>query len=118
MEFDDADLLEAEVYLKDFRQKYPQDAGAEQVPQTLARINDQRAEKDYRVARYYERVRQPDAAIYYYRLVEKDWAASTWATEARSRLVALGAVAPEAEGGAGVPTVGPPSEATSQPQGP
>jgi hypothetical protein len=28
VEFDDADLLEAEVYLKDFAQKYPKDAGA------------------------------------------------------------------------------------------
>ncbi len=112
VEFDDADLLEAEVYLKDFTQKYPQDAGDRQVPQTLARISDQRAEKDYRTARYYERVKQIDAAAYYYRLVEKDWSATTWATEARTRLIALGAMEPpaqngEAEGGTDVSPVNP-----------
>lgn len=97
VEFDDADLLEAEVYLKDFSQKYPQDAGANMIPQTLSRINDQRAEKDYRVAQYYERVKQIDAATYYYRLVEKDWSATTWAAQARDRLIALGAMEPPAD---------------------
>lgn len=99
VDFDDADLLEAEVYLKDFSQKYPNDAGAQQVPQTLARINDQRAEKDYRIGQYYERIKQIDAAAFYYKLVAKDWAATTWAAEARTRLIALGAIEPPAEGG-------------------
>lgn len=97
VEFDDADLLEAEVYLKDFAQKYPKDAGAQQVPQTLARVSDQRAEKEFRVAQYYERTKQIDAAAYYYRLVEKDWSATTWAFEARNRLIAMGAMEPPAE---------------------
>ncbi|HKQ49595.1 MAG TPA: outer membrane protein assembly factor BamD [Phycisphaerae bacterium] len=110
VEFDDADLLEAEVYLKDFSQKYPQDAGAQQVPQTLARVSDQRAEKEYRVAQYYERTKQIDAAAYYYRLVEKDWSATTWAFEARNRLIAMGAMEPPPE-----PMEPAPEEATTTP---
>jgi outer membrane protein assembly factor BamD (BamD/ComL family) len=96
VEFDEADLLEAEVYLKDFKQKYPDDAGQYKVPQILTSIDDRRAEKDYRVGRYYERVGRLDAAAYYYRLVVSEWEATTWAQDARNRLIAIGAIDPTA----------------------
>lgn len=95
VEFDDSDLLEAEVYLRDFEQKYPQDAAEAMVPQRLARVNESRAEKDYRVAQYYERTKAIDAAVFYYRLVEHDWGTTMWAAQARQRLVALGAIEPD-----------------------
>ncbi len=95
VEFDDADLLEAEVYLRDYQSKYPQDAAEAMVPQRLTRLNESRAEKEFRVAQYYERTRAIDAAVFYYRLVEHDWNATTWASQARQRLIALGAIEPD-----------------------
>lgn len=95
VEFDEADLLEAEVYYKDFQTKYPTDSETQDVPDTLMRINESRAEKDYRVAQYYERTRQPDAAIFYYRLIANGWSTTTWAAQANARLIALGAINPE-----------------------
>lgn len=95
VDFDDADLLEAEVYLKDYQQKYPQEAGDSMIPQTLSRINESRAEKDFRVAQYYERVHQVDAAAYYYRIIDRDWSATTWGAQAHQRLIEIGAIEPE-----------------------
>ncbi len=94
VEFDEADLLEAEVYFQDFQQKYPTEAEEHGIPQQLSGINDRRAEKDFKVGQYYERVREIDAAAFYYRLVMNNWAATTWAAQARSRLEALGAIEP------------------------
>ncbi len=95
VDFDDADLLEAEVYLTDFHEQYPQEAADFMVPSLLSRIRDSRAEKEYRIARYYEKTQKLNAAVFYYRLVEANWPATTWATESRNRLIALGAITPE-----------------------
>jgi len=95
VDFDDADLLEAEVYLSDFQQRYPQAAADERIPQILSNVRERRAEKDFRVGRYYERTRKVDAAAFYYRLVAANWPATTWAAEAHNRLVALGAIQEE-----------------------
>jgi outer membrane protein assembly factor BamD (BamD/ComL family) len=97
IEFDSADLLEAEVYLTDFQERYPQDAGEYGVPQQLNRIRETRAQKEYTIGRYYEKTRAVDAAAFYYDLVVQTWPETTWAAEARSRLVALGALEPEQE---------------------
>lgn len=94
VDFDDADLLEAEVYLKDYQNKYPQEAADAMVPQLLTRVDESRAEKEYRVAQYYERTNEIDAAAFYYRLVSRDWEATTWGAQARQRLVDIGAVEP------------------------
>lgn len=95
VEFDEADLLEAEVYLQDFQQKYPGEAGEYGIPQILAGIDERQAEKEYRVGRYYERIKQIDAAAYYYRYIVDHFAGTTWAAEAQNRLIALGAVPPD-----------------------
>ncbi len=97
IEFDSADLLEAEVYLTDFQDRYPRDAGEYGVPQQLNRIRETRAQKEYSIGRYYERTRAVDAAAFYYDLVVQTWPETTWAAEAGARLVALGAVEPEEE---------------------
>ncbi|GJQ25875.1 MAG: hypothetical protein HBSAPP02_09070 [Phycisphaerae bacterium] len=97
VEFDDADLLEAEVYLQDFRAKYPKDAEESIVPQALARIRDSRAEKDFRVAQWYERIRRINAAAYYYRTVDRNYPDTTWGAQAHARLIAIGAIEPDEE---------------------
>lgn len=91
VEFDDADLLEAEVYFNDFRRNYPQEAAEYQVPQTLDRITESLAQKEYTVGRFYERIRKVDAAAFYYRYVVATFPGTTWAGQAEGRLVALGA---------------------------
>jgi len=91
--FDDADLLEAEVYFTDFKDRYAQDAADYGVPQKLNRIRESRAHKEYTIGRYYEKTRVIEAAAFYYRLVDQNWPETTWAAEARNRLVALGAAA-------------------------
>lgn len=92
VDFDEADLLEAEVYLNDFQQRYPQDAADNDVPQIMSSLHERRAEKDYRTGRYYERTKALEAAVFYYRQVDERWPATIWAAEARNRLAALGAV--------------------------
>ena len=94
--FDEADLLEAEVYLNDFHDRYPQEAAEYRVPQMLSRITESRAQKEYTIGQYYERTRAIDAAVYYYRWIVSQYPATTWAAEAQNRLVALGAVEPDA----------------------
>lgn len=94
VEFDDADLLEAEVYLRDFQTQYPQESDAYRVPQTLTRIQDSLAEKDYHVAEFYERTSKLDAAAYYYRHIMESWPDSTWAAQSQERLAAIGGTMP------------------------
>lgn len=95
VEFDDADLLEAEVYFQDFLRRYPTYAADAQVPQTLARIKESRAQKDYTIGRYYERTGRINSAAFYFRIVLEKWPATTWAVQAKRRLVALGAIEDE-----------------------
>lgn len=94
VKFDDADLLEAEVYLRDFEKQYPQESDAYRVPQTLTRIQDSLAEKDFTVAQFYERTRKLDAAAYYYRYIMESWPDSTWAAQSKERLIAIGGTMP------------------------
>lgn len=94
VQFDEADLLEAEVYFQDFAQRFPEDSEPSAVPQKLARIKESRAEKDFTIGKYYERVKQYNSAIFYYRQVDTNFPATTWATLARSRLIELGAMEP------------------------
>lgn len=95
VQFDDADLLEAEVYFQDFLRRYPTYAADAHVPQTLARIKESRAQKDYTIGRYYERTGKINAAAFYFRVILEKWPATTWAVKARQRLVALGAIEEE-----------------------
>jgi len=91
VEYDEADLLEAEVYFRDFQREYPQEAAEYQIPQTLDRLTESLAQKEYTVGRFYERVKKIDAAAFYYRYVARAFPHTTWAAEAEGRLVALGA---------------------------
>ena len=97
VEFDEADLLEAEVYLNDFQQRYPEDAVANSVPQLLTRVRESRAQKDFTVAEYYERTKHLESAAYYYRSIDRTYPGTTWAAQARSRLIAIGAMEPPPE---------------------
>jgi outer membrane protein assembly factor BamD (BamD/ComL family) len=89
--FDDQPLIDANERYRQFAGTFPVYAEREKVPERLEGIRQQRAQKDYEVARWYERTRQPGAAEFYYRLILKDWPETLAAAEARTRLRALGA---------------------------
>jgi len=91
VKFDDADLLEAEVYFTDFEAKYPTYAAEADVASRLERIKDSKAEKDFLVGEYYERTKKTNAAIYYYRRVAATWPGTSWAVQANEKLGKLGA---------------------------
>lgn len=98
--YDDRSLVEAQERFEQLRRTFSVFAERQGVDQRLEGIREQRAEQDLEVARWYERVRRPDAAIFYYKLVLQDWPDTLAAGEARGRLRALG-VELEAEGEAG-----------------
>lgn len=89
--FDDRSLLLAEQRYRQTQENFPADARRQHVSVRLDGIREQRAEKDFEIARWYERTRQTGAAIFYYRLVLSDWPGTLAETHASARLEALGA---------------------------
>lgn len=90
VKFDEADLLEAEVYFTDFQAKYPTYAAEADVASRLERIKDSKAQKDYLVGEYYEKTKKTNAAIFYYRRVVNTWPGTSWAVQASEKLSKLG----------------------------
>lgn len=92
VKYDDHALIEADERYRQFKATFPAYAAREQVDTRTEGIRQQRGAKDLEVARYYERSRRGDAAIYYYRLILRDWPDTLAAAQARVRLQALGAL--------------------------
>ena len=90
VQFDDAPLVEAEERFVQFHRTFPRHAGEEDVDLTLENIRAKRAEKEFSIAEYYRRARQPQAASFYYRSVQQGWPDTTWAALAQDRLADLG----------------------------
>lgn len=88
--FDDAGLIEAEERFRQFEQRYPQIAGAKQVPVLLDQIRTTRAQKEYVTADFYERTHKRSAAAFYYRSTIRNWPGTTWSAQAEARLMRLG----------------------------
>jgi len=110
VKFDDAGLIEAEERYRQFQQRYPQLAEAEQVPVILDQIRATRAQKEYETADYYERTHKKSAAAFYYRSTIRNWPGTTWSAQAEARLARLGfreppATQPVARVGSGVPRI-------------
>lgn len=95
VEFDEADLLESEVYLRDFYGRYPVEAAEHDVPQMLSRITESLAHKEFTVAQFYERTKHSGAAIYYYRWIAEKYPTTTWGAQAHNRLIELGGLEPD-----------------------
>jgi len=111
IDFDDAPLIEAAERLRQFQEKYPEHAQAEGVSQLLEKIRNTRAQKEYRIGRYYERTKHYDAAAFYYRSVMTHWPQTTWAGLAESRLLELGYLEPVEQQGSEAPAESPAEEA-------
>lgn len=95
--YDAQSLLNANERYEQVLAEFPPYAEHEQVPQRLEGIREQRAQKDFAVARWYEKTKKPQAAEFYYRMVLREWPDTLAATEARTRLLALGVTPGEAE---------------------
>ncbi len=97
--YDDRPLIEADERYRQVQATYPTFAAHESVDERLEGIRSQRAEKDLYVAKWYEKTKRLGPAQFYYRLIVKDYPDTLAATEARTRLRALGAPEePAAEG--------------------
>lgn len=94
--FDDRPLVDAEERYRAVKATFPDYAEREAVDARLQGIREKRAEKDLYVGAYYERVKQPGAAEFYYRQLLKDWPDTIAAAEARVRLRALGVLIDDA----------------------
>jgi outer membrane protein assembly factor BamD (BamD/ComL family) len=90
IKFDDRPLLEAEERYRQVLAAFPVYAEREQVEEHLEGIRQERAEKDFDIARWYERTRQPSSAEFYYRQILEDWPDTLAASRAHTRLRALG----------------------------
>jgi len=99
-EFDDTPLLEARQRYQAFQERYPQAARTADVPAILAGIADARANKLYVTGDFYKRTGRPQSAAYYYKLIQKDYPQTDWASRAEQALTLLGqgSPAPAAEG--------------------
>lgn len=68
---------------KDFLELYPEHPRAAEAKTRLDAMTDRLAEKRWRNGRLYYRLKQYDAAEYYFRSVIQDYATSQWASESR-----------------------------------
>jgi len=89
--FDSQPLVEADERYRQLEAAFPHYAERNQVDARLAGIREQRATKDLEIARWYERTRRPQAAVFYYQLVLHDWPDTLAASQAQRRLELLGA---------------------------
>lgn len=97
IDFDDAPLIEAQKRFEDYRRDYPADAEAERVVAVLDTIHENRAEKLFSIAAYYDRTDHLGSAVYYYRKVLNEFPDTIAAAGASRRLQQLGFPAGGAE---------------------
>jgi len=88
--FDDTPLLEAGALYNEYLDKFPEEAGKEDVDTILKQIENKRAEKEFEIGRFYVRVKKPTPAAYYFRYVLKTWPETLWAERSRAELERLG----------------------------
>lgn len=91
--YDETPLLDARQRFLSFAEAYPSRADEANVAQVLATIRDILAEKNYRTARFYDRVGRPEASAHYYRIVVNEFSGTEWSDAARQALQARGLLA-------------------------
>ncbi|MFW6066367.1 MAG: outer membrane protein assembly factor BamD [Planctomycetota bacterium] len=93
--FDDTPLLEARLRFRHFAERFGQAAEENNVSDILRRIDEQRAEKDFHAARFYERTGRDDAADFYYRRIVRNYGRTEYANRAGRALGETPETAPE-----------------------
>ena len=86
---DQTETLRAITRYKEFIELYPEHPRAAEARKRLDAMTDRLAEKRFRNARLYYRLKHYDAAEYYLRGVIRDYETSRWASEARLLLAEI-----------------------------
>ncbi len=84
--YDGSSLISAKTYYENFKLRYPEEAKKIGVDEILARISEQMAEKNLRIAMYYDKTGSPGPANMYYQMVVDSWPNSKAAETARLKL--------------------------------
>jgi outer membrane protein assembly factor BamD (BamD/ComL family) len=85
--FDDAPLVEAEERYRMYAREYPDDAGG--VSPILETIRERRAEKELEIGRYYRKIDEPEAAVFYFESVQAHWPDTAAAAQAVDAIRAM-----------------------------
>jgi outer membrane protein assembly factor BamD len=85
-DYDATGLISAKSYYENYKLRYPEDARRLQVDDILKRIDEQLAEKQLSIAKYYDRTGSIGPAKMYYQMVIDDWPQTAAAKTARERL--------------------------------
>lgn len=81
--YDAANLIAARDYYEDFQLRYPQVSEEIGVYEQVTMIQEQKAYKDYMVAKYYQRTDSLESARYYYDSIIREWPMSAAAQLAK-----------------------------------
>lgn len=90
VEYDESALIEAHERFQDYRVRYAASADQEGVGLILDNIRELQAEKEFRIAAYYERTDHLSSAVFYYRAVLRDYPETIAAGKAGRRMELLG----------------------------
>ncbi len=93
--YDTTSLGLARDRLRQYQEKYPDQAKAEGVPLLLQEVRSMMAESDYHVAAYYRRRGRDEAAAFYARRVQREYPDTPWAEKAGRLLGKLDVGPPE-----------------------
>src|SRR3954447_3671513 len=89
-EYDGSGLEEAREKIKQTMASFPdRPAGNENLYHTLDLINDQEAERTFKIADYYQRTGKVISAEFYFGKIRQRWPKSPWANESKTRLAQL-----------------------------
>jgi len=96
---DEVPLIDAEQRFLIFKSRYPKEAQAAEVDNILTLIHNLRGEKLCEIGVYYQKVKRPQAAAFYFNLVTEDFGDTQWGGLAKTQLQMLGDVKPVAPQG-------------------
>ena len=85
-QYDGSSLISAKSYYENFRLRYPEEARQMKADEILSRIDEQLAEKQLIIAKYYERTGSTGPANMYYQMVVDNWPQSKAAQTAKQKL--------------------------------
>jgi outer membrane protein assembly factor BamD (BamD/ComL family) len=92
-DYDSRKLAEARTLIDRAMRSYPEVKNDPEkravLQQTLVDINNQQAEKDFKIAEFYRRTNHPGAAYFQYEIVRRRYPGTDWADRAKDRLVEI-----------------------------
>ncbi len=86
IEYDQGDLESAEKLLKEFLSEHPQEELAKVAEKELKFLREKMAEKNYKIAQFYESQRKFKSAKIYYKYIIKNFPETEWAKKSKERI--------------------------------